>query len=184
MTAPPNTHGHARRGRSTPEFHSWCLMINRCRNASAPKYRYYGGRGIRVCEEWQGDDGFAAFLAHIGPRPGHGYSVDRFPDQNGDYRPGNVRWATMREQCRNRRNNRFVEIEGRRMTLAEAEEVTGVKQQTIGKWVRKGLDVRERIAILRAARAANSRVARGPGKAARGRSATAIHSGPALRLRF
>ena len=86
-----------------PEYNSWANMIQRCHNPSRPKFRYYGGRGISVCAEWR--DSFAAFLAYIGPRPSPRHSVDRFPDNDGNYEPGNVRWATQKEQVANSRSN-------------------------------------------------------------------------------
>jgi hypothetical protein len=76
-------------------------MIARCYNPKHPKFRYYGGRGITICDEWRYD--FAAFVAYIGPKPSRHYSIDRYPDNNGNYEPGNVRWATQKEQVANSR---------------------------------------------------------------------------------
>lgn len=82
------------------EKNAWYGMLSRCHNPSNAGYRNYGGRGIAVCAEWR--HSFDAFFAHIGPRPGHGYSVDRI-NNDGNYEPGNVRWATRVEQERNKR---------------------------------------------------------------------------------
>jgi hypothetical protein len=86
---------------SMPEYRHWRSMIKRC---SAPPswkdYHSYGGRGIRVCQEWL--DSFEAFAAHIGPRPSPRHSVDRIDNDRG-YEPGNVRWATHSQQLRNTR---------------------------------------------------------------------------------
>ena len=95
------THGYGARDRTKrhPLYGLWLNMKNRCENTKALEYRNYGGRGIRVCERWQSS--FENFLADIGERP-PGTSLDRI-NNDGNYEPGNVRWATRREQSLNRR---------------------------------------------------------------------------------
>lgn len=97
-------HGHTRwKGPKTPEYRAWSGMIQRCLNTKLKCYKNYGGRGIRVCDEWRAD--FRCFLEHIGPRPSAGYSIDRI-NNDGHYEPGNVRWATRAEQNNNQRAKR------------------------------------------------------------------------------
>jgi hypothetical protein len=96
------THGAAGANK-TPEYVAWKSAKRRATCPTGQTWKYYGGRGIGMAAEWLDD--FPAFLAHIGPRPGPGYSVDRI-DVDGDYAPGNVRWATVLGQARNRRNSR------------------------------------------------------------------------------
>jgi hypothetical protein len=93
--------------------------INRCNNPQAEQYRNYGGRGIRVATAWlDPEQGFSAFLQHIGPRPSPAYSLDRI-DTNGGYEPGNVRWASSHQQARNTRASRYLVHQGESLLLTE-----------------------------------------------------------------
>lgn len=93
------THGHTRNYRSSPTYKTWCSMLYRCQDPNYRQAEYYAGRGIRVCDRWQV---FENFLADMGERP-EGKTLDRFPDNNGNYEPGNCRWATAKQQVANRR---------------------------------------------------------------------------------
>jgi hypothetical protein len=93
-------HGEAKRGGRSPEYISWRSMINRCGNPKWHAFDRYGGRGITVCERWRAS--FENFVADMGRRPSPRHSLDRWPDRDGNYEPGNCRWATPVEQARNR----------------------------------------------------------------------------------
>lgn len=83
-----------------PTRRIWHAMLARCYKPKTNGYKYYGGRGITVCERWRSS--FDAFLQDMGERP-PGMQIDRYPDQNGNYEPGNCRWATTHENAKNRR---------------------------------------------------------------------------------
>lgn len=84
-----------------PLYSTWRGMIRRCHDPRTSAFDGYGGRGIRVCDRWR--HSFETFLSDVGPRPSPKHSIDRFPDNDGNYEPGNVRWATPKEQSNNRR---------------------------------------------------------------------------------
>lgn len=86
---------------NTPEYHCWQQIKARCLNPDHRAYPNYGGRGVRIAPEWEED--FLAFYAYVGARPSPDHSLDRFPNNDGDYAPDNVRWATWEEQAGNRR---------------------------------------------------------------------------------
>jgi hypothetical protein len=97
-------HGHNPfGGPPSPEYRSWCDMIQRCTNTKRQKYARYGGRGITVCAPWR--TSFETFLADMGPRPA-GHTLDR-RDNDGHYEPGNCRWATASEQARNQQSTKL-----------------------------------------------------------------------------
>lgn len=131
-------------GRGSGEYRSWANMIQRCHNPKHPKFQLYGGRGVRVDQRWR--DSFQVFLDHIGPRPGAGYSVDR-KDNEGHYRPGNVRWATQREQMRNTRINVIITAQGETATVAEWAERTGINPTTLYARIRRGWDDEDVVSV-------------------------------------
>lgn len=112
------THGRSR----TTEHTVWLGMKQRCTDPNYPAYKHYGGRGISVCSRW---DDFEMFLADMGPRP-DGMTLDRYPDVNGNYEPGNCRWSTAKQQANNKRNNQVFQLHGKEMTVSEISDLTGV----------------------------------------------------------
>jgi hypothetical protein len=101
------THGHTRWGKdgkkTTPEYRVWQSMLNRCRNPNLETWKYYGGKGITVCERWLV---FENFLADMKSRP-KGHTLHRI-DADGNYEPSNCRWASFREQIRERNNQALI----------------------------------------------------------------------------
>jgi hypothetical protein len=83
------------------EYGSWLAIRQRCFNQRCKAYKYYGGRGITMCPQCV--DSFRTFYDHMGPKPSPQHSIDRYPNMNGHYEPGNVRWATPKEQGSNKR---------------------------------------------------------------------------------
>ena len=139
------THGMAARGSRHPLYSTWQHMLRRCYSDYVPEYRYYGARGIRVCERWRVS--FADFVKDMGPRPSALHSIDRYPDKNGNYEPGNCRWATKKEQSRNTRTNNIVEFGGRRMALAEAIEASGLRTSTVSMRLVRGWPVHAALSL-------------------------------------
>ena len=131
------THGHS----SNPEFNRWVKMLARCLNPGSPEFPYYGGRGIAVCERWQGPDGFTNFFADMGPCPS-GLTLDRI-DNDGPYSPENCRWATATEQQNNKRSNRRVTFKGETHTVAEWAKKLDMKSGTLSCRLRVGWSVEE-----------------------------------------
>jgi hypothetical protein len=102
-------HGHACRGQKSLIYLAWVRMNSRCYNQHYHRFHRYGGRGVRVCDRWRND--FEAFLDDVPAHPGPGYSLHRI-NNDGDYEPGNVKWATVKEQACN--SSRPVGITGLR----------------------------------------------------------------------
>lgn len=124
-------HGETRDGKRSPEYVAYHAAKARCTNIHRPDYHRYGGRGIEFLFTSLGQ-----FLLTVGRRPSAQHSLDRYPDQNGHYQPGNVRWATPTEQSRNRRSNRLLTVDGVTKSLAEWAELQNVPQMRIEARIR------------------------------------------------
>lgn len=113
------THGLSR----SPEYRTWVNINYRCYNSNYTSYKNYGGRGIAVCDRWRepDDKGFLNFLADMGKRPSKQHSIER-ENNNGNYEPGNCRWATRHEQNRNQRSNVNLTYNGKTQCIADWEK--------------------------------------------------------------
>lgn len=122
-------------GVGTRLYNIWLNMRVRCGD---PAYLNYCGRGITVCQRWQ--NSFEDFRKDVGDPPTPAHSLDRYPDNDGNYEPGNVRWATGSQQARNTRQSVFIELNGERINLADAADRFGIAYDTLhnrikdGKW--------------------------------------------------
>lgn len=120
----------------TRTYQKWNSMKNRCFNPRLKNYKNYGGRGISVCESWLK---FENFLSDMGIAP-DAHSLERI-DNDGNYEPGNVRWATAKEQQRNKRNSRFITYRGKTLTVAAWAEELGLPITALSKRLQYGWGV-------------------------------------------
>lgn len=118
----------------SPERLAWHSMRNRCKSQTPRWKKYYGDRGITVCERWQ--QSFENFYADMGPRPARGYSLDRIDNDKG-YSPDNCRWATQREQLLNRSVHPRINVGGEVMSFIEAHLALGLGYNTMYDHMRR-----------------------------------------------
>lgn len=121
----PKKHGEAgksSRSYISPEYRCWLGIRSRCLSPTNPRYSYYGGRGITICERWES---FENFLADMGRKPSPQHSIER-KENDGDYTPDNCKWATKSEQALNRRSSVFIEFEGERLRPHEWSKKLGI----------------------------------------------------------
>ena len=130
-------HGNKVGGKISVEYNAWTSMKHRCYNTNNPHYKYYGGKGVTVCERWI--NSFDNFLQDMGSRPGDNYSLDRFPDKNGNYSPGNCRWATIKEQNRNKSTTIFYYFNGENKLVSEWATHFNVSHKTISNKLKLGM---------------------------------------------
>ena len=114
--------------KDSPEWGAWAAMRGRCNNPNTHYYADYGGRGISIAQEWST---FERFYADMGPRP-KGCSLDRI-DVDGNYTPGNCRWATAKTQGRNKRKTVLMTARGRTQSLSDWADETGMLPITLYK---------------------------------------------------
>lgn len=133
----------------SPEYRTWRHMLSRCYNSSNASYKNYGARSIQVCKSWR--ESFASFLKDMGKRPSLEFSIDRI-DNNGNYEPGNCRWATRSEQRKNRRGVRLYSYDSNFLTINEIAQRTGIKAGTLAWRLRCGWPFQDAIALPLCAR--------------------------------
>ena len=119
----------------TKEYRAWADMRRRCNNPNRPQYARYGGRGIKVCDRWQ--TSFADFYADVGPAPSKEHILDRV-DNDGNYEPGNVRWASARDSTNNREVTLHVEVDGMQLPVTVAAELLGCTDAALRARLKKG----------------------------------------------
>ena len=129
------THGHTRGDKRTAEYKAWDSMKDRCRNPKHQNYTNYGARGITICSSWL--NSFEQFFADVGKKPAPEYQLERI-DNNAGYTPENVRWATRKEQARNRRTCRMVGVNGRELCLSELAEFANLPRYILRNRLDRG----------------------------------------------
>lgn len=126
-----------------PLYNAYVCMKQRCFNPNNPSYKHYGGRGISVCQSWRDD--FDNFLADMGPRPSPRHSIDRI-DNDGNYEPGNCRWADKKTQRVNGRGRRrLITFQGETLRKYEWAERAGMSQQAFDARLAHGWSVERAI---------------------------------------
>ena len=121
----------------------WESMIARCHNSQHGAFKWYGARGIIVCDRWR--ESFGDFLFDVGRRPSAKHQLDRVDNSKGYFKE-NVRWATSKQQNNNRRDNRVIEAFGLALTMAEWAEETGINYNTLWSRYRRGWHAEEMLA--------------------------------------
>ena len=125
-------HGHFRNRKTSPTYNSWSHMLQRCTNPNNKDYHLYGGRGIAVCQRWRM---FANFLEDMGMAPSN-FQIDRINNDKG-YDKHNCRWATRKQNCRNRRTNRLITLGETTMCLEDWAEHLGIHTGTLRRRIDK-----------------------------------------------
>lgn len=130
----------------TKEYRAWLSMLHRCSPEYLKDFPRYSGRGIKVCEDWKC---FENFLRDMGVCPSDKESIDRYPDNNGDYEPGNCRWATTTQQARNRESSVILDHNGAKRCVVEWSEITGIPTTTIRARLKLGWSVSRALTTIR-----------------------------------
>jgi len=133
VISPKKTHGLS----GTKTYMAWADMKQRCLNPNNNLFKWYGQRGITVCDKWLV---FENFLSDMGKPPTHDHTLDRI-DNDGDYSPNNCRWATWKEQGQNRRSNRFLTHKNKTLNVTQWSEIISVNKNTLTYRLKRGWTV-------------------------------------------
>ena len=133
-------HGQRATWNKNSVWRIWCNMIQRCCNPRNAAFANYGGRGISVCEAWM--TSIESFVSDMGPRPSPKHSIERINNE-GNYEPSNCRWATFHEQCRNKRTNRILTLDGEYKVLVDWAASVGMSRSVLECRLRAGLSLKE-----------------------------------------
>ena len=132
--------GNFKDGRAMhPLYGTWLQMLNRCENPNQKHYDRYGGRGIKVCEEWHDFWKFVEWSDSVGGKP-DGYTIDRI-NNDGNYEPSNCRWANWETQTSNKSSNRFIEFNGKTQTIHQWSVELGIHHQTLTTRINRGWSI-------------------------------------------
>lgn len=129
----------------SPEYKVWMAMKNRCNSQTAQSWEDYGGRGIKVCERWL--NSFDNFFQDMGFRPTNKHSLDRFPDNDGNYESSNCRWATKKDQDRNRRSNINLTYMGKTKCVAEWVSIYNTSHGLVTDRLKRGWSIENALTI-------------------------------------
>lgn len=127
--------GSIERASKHPIYNVWKKMKDRCHNENSDSYKWYGAKGIVVCERWRND--FHAFLVDMGERPSVGHSIDRIDSSKG-YEPWNCRWSTQKDQNRNKASNKYIDYNGKKYCLTKWSEILGGDKTLVSKRIING----------------------------------------------
>lgn len=129
---------------NTRLYRTWSAMRNRCSNSANHAYRYYGGRGITVCSEWEEFESFMEWAMENGYQ--ENLTIDRI-NVDGNYEPDNCRWATLEIQANNKRTSKYIEFQGEKHTVSEWSRITGFSKELIAQRLKRGWTEEETLTI-------------------------------------
>ncbi len=115
-----------------PQYYTWKKMIDRCENIQDKRYKNYGGRGIKVSDDWHI---FEKYIMDIGERPSKIHTIDRI-NNDGNYCKENFKWSTPRQQSNNRSNNKYIFFNGEKFTLSQMAQKLNIRKNVFSNFVR------------------------------------------------